>query len=70
MLKCRLKILLAERDTNQRQIAKKLEIREATLNAIANDKIKQIPVDIACKLCSELNCSMSDIWEYIPENEQ
>lgn len=69
MLKSRLKVLLAENDTNQRQTANKLGIREATLNAIANNKIKQIPVDVVCKLCEEFNCDIGDIWHYVKETD-
>lgn len=68
MLKSRLKVLLAEHDTNQRQLSIKLDIREATLNAIANNKIKQIPVEIVCKICEEFNCDIGDIWRYIPDD--
>ena len=70
MLKSRLKVLLAEHDTNQRQVAAKLSIREASLNTIANNRIKQIPVDIVCKLCQEFNCDIGDIWTYQKEIEQ
>lgn len=70
MLKSRLKVLLAENETNQRQAANKLGIREATLNAIANNKIKQIPVEVICKLCKEFKCNIGDIWTYIEDNEE
>lgn len=69
MLKSRLKVLLAEHDTNQRQLALKLDIREATLNAIANNKIKQIPVDVVCKICEEFNCNIGDIFTYNKSKE-
>lgn len=69
MLKSRLKVLLAEHDTNQRQVANKLGIREATLNAIANNKIKQIPVEAVCKLCEEFNCDIGDIWHYVRNDD-
>lgn len=70
MLKSKLKVLLAAHDTNQRQLALKLGIREATLNAIANNRIKQIPVDIVCKICGEFNCDIGDLWRYIPDENQ
>lgn len=70
MLKSRLKVLLAEHETNQRQLALKLEIREATLNAIANNKIKQIPVDIVEKICKEFDCDIGDIWHYISDDAE
>ena len=70
MLKSKLKVLLAEHDTNQRQVAAKLDIREASLNAIANNKIKQIPVDIVCKLCKEFHCDIGDLWHYIPDEPE
>lgn len=69
MLKSRLKVLLAVHDTNQRQVANKLGIREATINAIANNKIKQIPVEVVCKLCEEFNCDIGDIWHYVKSDD-
>ena len=69
MLKSKLKVLLALNDTNQRKLALKTGIREATINAIANNKIKQIPVDAIEKICEEFHCDIGDIFEYTPNKD-
>ncbi|MBS5080444.1 MAG: helix-turn-helix transcriptional regulator [Clostridiales bacterium] len=69
MLKSRLKVLLAERDMSQVELSNKISVRQPTISAIANNKAKHIPMDVACKLCKEFDCQLSDIWTYIPDNE-
>lgn len=41
MIKSRLKVLLAERDISQTQLAKEVGIVQPTINEIANNKAKQ-----------------------------
>lgn len=69
MIKSRLKILLAENDTNQLRLSKKINVRVATLNALSNNKLKHIPIDILNGICKELNCQISDIIQYVPDED-
>lgn len=67
MIKSRLKILLATKETTQRQLAIDTECREATINALANNRIKQVPIDMLDKLCKYFDCQPSDILVYEPD---
>lgn len=69
MLKSNLKVLLAKKDINQRELSKLTGIREQTISNIINNKIKQIPVEAACQMCKLFDCQLSDIWTYIPDNK-
>lgn len=70
MLKSNLKVLLAIKDINQRDLSKLTGIREQTISNIINNKIKQIPVKAACQMCELFDCQLSDIWTYIPDNKE
>ena len=67
MIKSRLKILLATKETTQRQLAIDTGCREATINALANNRIKQVPIDMLDKLCKYFDCQPSDILVYEPD---
>lgn len=69
MIKSKLKVLLADRDLTQKELGYITKIRQATINDLANDKCKQIPVDVINKICKTLNCDVGDLLKYIPEDE-
>lgn len=62
MIKCRLKILLAEHDMTQKELAEKTGIREASIGDMCNNKAKHIPVDTIDKLCEFFDCQVSDLF--------
>lgn len=66
MIKSKLKVLLAFNDSNQSKLAKEINVRQPTISAIANNTIKQIPVDVLDKICAYFNCQPNDLIEYVP----
>jgi putative transcriptional regulator len=68
MIKCRLKVLLAEKDINQSILAKDINMRLPTINEIANNQAKHIPVSTMDSLCSYFGCTVGDIWQHIPDS--
>ncbi len=69
MIKSRLKILLAEHDMSQKELAGKTGIRPSTISDICNSKMKHIPVNILNDLCKLFSCQVGDIFQYI-DNEK
>ena len=65
MIKCRLKVLLAEHDITQKELGLKTGIRIPTINAMCNNKIKQIPVEALDKICSLFKCQPNDVFTHI-----
>ena len=61
MIKCRLRILLAEHEMTQKELAEKTGIQPMTINKLYNNKISRIPVEAIEKICSTLNCDISDL---------
>jgi putative transcriptional regulator len=67
MIKCRLNVLLAERDLKQYQLVNATGIDAMTISKAARNQLKHIPIEAANKLCEYFNCSISHIWEYISD---
>lgn len=66
MIKFTLKVMLAKRETTQKELAAKTGIRPATISAIALGTIGRVPVDALDKICTVLDCQPADLMEYIP----
>ncbi len=69
MIKSKLKVLLAEHEMTQQELADKIGTRQATISSICNNKIKQIPVDVVNNICNFFNCDISDVFKHIPDND-
>ncbi|AIY80277.1 helix-turn-helix family protein [Clostridium botulinum 202F] len=69
MIKMKLHIKLAEHRLNQLKISELTGIRVATINAYCNDKEKQISVEHLNKLCKYFKCNISDLVEYVEDEE-
>lgn len=70
MIKSNLKVLLANHELTQKQLAEKIGTRQATISSICNNKIKQIPVDIVNNICNLFECQISDIFTYVPDKKE
>ncbi|GAX91263.1 transcriptional regulator [Effusibacillus lacus] len=61
-MKCRLKVILAEKGLKSKWLAEKAGIQNATLSRIINGKT--IPtLDVAFRIAEALGMSIHDIWE-------
>lgn len=69
MIKSRLKVLLAENELTQKDLAEKTGFRPSTISDICNGKMKHIPVNILDELCRIFQCQVGDIFRY-EDNEK
>lgn len=65
MIKCRLKVLLAEHDMQQKELAAKTGIPPMTISKMCRNEIVQIPVSAIEKICEEFDCEVSDLFQRI-----
>ena len=65
MIKSKLKVVLADRDMNQKELAEVTGIRPPTISAIAVGTIKQVPIDVMDRICAALDCQPGDIFKYV-----
>ena len=65
MIRFRTKVMLAERNMTQKELADATGIRPPTISAICTGAARHIPVDVLDKVCACLNCQPGDLFEYV-----
>ena len=64
MIKIKLRVLLAEHEMTQKDLAKKTGIRVTTISDMCNNKSKHIPLDTLDILCNFFDCDITDILKH------
>ena len=70
MIKIHLSRLLGERRMKQKELARRTGIRPATIGEIYNECAERINIDYLDKICEVLDCDISDLLEYIPNQRK
>ena len=66
MIKNYLSRILGERRMSQAELSRITGIRAATINDIYHELAERISVDYVDKICEALDCTVNDLFEYIP----
>lgn len=69
MIVCMLSRKLGEKRWTQRKLAQKTGIRPNTVNALYHGYARRVSLEHLNKICMALQCDLSDILTYIPDNE-
>jgi len=68
MIKCHLSRMLGEKRLKIADVARDTEINRGTLTRLFHEKTQRIELDVLNKLCIYLECSISDLLEFIPDD--
>ncbi|MCI8365843.1 MAG: helix-turn-helix transcriptional regulator [Eubacterium sp.] len=63
MIKCRLRVLLAEHELSQKELAEMTGIQAMTINKMYNNSIVRVPLEAIDKICEALQCDVSDLFK-------
>lgn len=66
----RLDVLMAQRKIGLADLAEKIDITQANLSVLKNDRAKAIRFSTLEALCEELDCQPGDILEYVSEHKE
>ena len=69
MIKINLSDLLGKHKMNQRTLSKLTNIRPATISKMYYEETKRIDISQINALCKALDCEVSELFEYIPDNQ-
>lgn len=61
--------LMKSKNISTYQLNTKAHIRFQTIQAMRENKSTRLDFNVLAKICYALNCQVSDIVEYIPQNE-
>ena len=67
MIIIKLNDILIKAGISQRELSRRTNIRQPTISEMCLNKSKSLPVDNLNKICSVLDCALSDIVEYKKE---
>lgn len=70
MIRIYLSKLLGERRWSQAKLSKKTGIRPTTIGDIYNELSERVNLEHLSKICKVLDCKLSDLMEYIPDDER
>ena len=60
--------LVIDRDLKKKDLREMASIGNSTMSKLANDE--NVTMEVMAKICNALDCTMDDIVEIIPEEEQ
>lgn len=70
MIRIHLSRILGEKRWTQADLSRKTGIRPNTISEIYNELIERINIDHLDIICEVLDCDVSDILEYVPNNKR
>ncbi len=69
MIKCHLSRLLGERKMKISDLSRDTGINRGTATRLYHETAERVEIDVINALCSYFNCSVNEIFEYIPDND-
>ncbi|MDE6003932.1 MAG: helix-turn-helix transcriptional regulator [Oscillospiraceae bacterium] len=70
MIKIHLSRILGEKRMSQAELARQTGIRPATISEIYNKISERLNVEYLDRICEYLDCSITDLIEYIPNQQK
>ena len=69
-LRIRLDELIKEKGLSKNKLSQRAEMQRTQLNNYCNNTISRLDIDVLGRLCTVLECSISDLLEFVPPDRQ
>ena len=66
----KLKELLEKRGLSKNKLSHKAEMERTQINNYCNNKITRLDTDVLARICTALECEISDLLEFVPNDEE
>jgi len=70
MIRIHLSRLLGEKRWSQAQLSRLTGIRPNTISELYNEFVDRVSLDQLNRICQILECDISDLLEYVPDNQE
>ena len=70
MIKIYLSRILGEKRITQAKLARQTGIRPSTISNIYNEMTERLNIEYLDRICEYLDCSITDLIEYIPNKQK
>lgn len=68
-IKITLATYLEEREISRYKIIKNCNVSQTQLNRYYRNQIERIDLDVLARICDYLQCEVSDLLEYVPDEK-
>lgn len=69
-IKIKLNDIVKEKGISNRQLAFAAQMQRSQLKAYLDNNVTRFDADVLARLCTVLNCQISDILEFIPPEDK
>ena len=66
----KLDALLKESGLSKNKLSHRAEMQRSQINSYCRNEITRLDVDVLARICNTLGCSLSDLLEYVPPENQ
>ena len=69
-IKIKLKELLESKGLSKNKFSHWAEMQRTQINNFCNNQITRLDIDVLARICTVLECDISDLLEFVPPKEQ
>ena len=69
-IRIKLDELLKESGMSKNKLSHRAEMQHTQINNFCKNKITRLDTDVLARICTALNCNISDLLEYVPPKKQ
>lgn len=69
-IKIKLDELIKERNISKNKLSHRAEMQRTQINQYCNNEITRLDTAVLARLCTALDCEISDLLEFVPANKQ
>lgn len=69
-IKIKLNELLKEKDISKNKLSHKAEMQRSQINQYCKGEITRLDTAVLARLCTALNCELSDLLEFVPPEKK
>lgn len=69
MIKCHLSTLMGQHKLKIADVARETNLHRNTITLLYDERAVRVDLDVMEKLCALFGCTVGDLFEYIPEEQ-
>ena len=68
-IRIKLDELIAKAGISKNKLSHKAEMQRTQINNYCNNQIIRLDIDVLARICTVLNCTISDLLEFVPPKD-
>ncbi len=69
-VRIKLNELIAQAGISKNKLSHKAEMQRSQINNYCNNRITRLDIDVLARICTVLDCSISDLLEFVPPQDK